>query len=77
MSNLAPPTPQVIGLIIFLKIIKGFKHRGDLRSIGKVASRNQLLLRILYQIQNGFWVNGELNRFGVRQSISPIVEICP
>ena len=45
-------------------------------SIGKVASGNQLLLRILSKIQNEFLVNGELNRFRVRQSISTIVEIC-
>ena len=34
------------------------------------------LLRILSKIRNRFWGNGELNPFGVGQSISPIVEVC-
>ena len=42
----------------------------------KVASRLMLLLRILSKMENGFWVNGDLNRFVVGQSISPFVEIC-
>ena len=42
----------------------------------KVASRHQLLLRIMSKIRNGFWVYGEYNRFGLEQSISPIVKIC-
>ena len=44
--------------------------------MNKVASKHQLLRRTLSKIQNGFWVNGELNRFEVGQSMSPIVEIC-
>ena len=52
-----------------------FVYQGDLGQLEKVASRHQLLLRILSKLRNGFWVNGELNRFGVGQSISPIVEL--
>ena len=44
--------------------------------MNKVAFRPLLLRRILSKIRNGFWVKGELNRFGVGQSMSPIVEIC-
>ena len=39
----------------------------------KVVSRYYLLRRIIFEIRNGFWVNGELNHFGVGQSISPIL----
>ena len=61
--------------LFFLKITFFFieETRGQLE---KVASRHQFLMRILSQIQNGFRVNGELNRFGVGKSISQIVEIC-
>ena len=42
----------------------------------KVAFRHQLLLKILSKIRKGIFFNGELNCFGVGQSISPIAEIC-
>ena len=53
-----------------------FKYGEIWGRLEKVASRHKLLLRILSKIRNGFWVNSESNRFGVGQSISPIVEIC-
>ena len=34
------------------------------------------MVSLLSRIRNGFWVNGELNCFGVGQSISPIIDIC-
>ena len=39
----------------------------------KVASKHQLLLRILSKIRDGFLVNDEFNRFGVGQYVLPIV----
>ena len=55
----------VTDLFVF-KITFLLKHQGDLRSIGKIASRYQVSLRILSKLEF------ELNRFGVGQSISPL-----
>ena len=49
-----------------------FKHRGDLRSIGKSCVVISVITGIYLFNTKYFWVNGELNRFEVGRVSDPI-----
>ena len=70
-------TTEILNLIFYFSKYFFFSNSEEnWGHLEKVASRHSTLLRILFKIKNGFWVDGEFNRFGLGRSISPIVEIC-